>query len=122
MGEGEMARCNPGAVKVFFGTTDNENVRLLRAFGRTEPVLFVYPRGNGARWCLAELTKMGAHRPAKRWPWGVFFIIDSTGVYATVEAVIQRTMGIRVQVRPNHERDIASELLETLSDEELEGE
>lgn len=118
-----MVRCVPSSAKVFFGTADNENVRLLRAFGRTEPILFIYPSGSGAKWCLAELAKLGAHKPMKRWPWGVFFIVESAAVYAGVEAVLLRTMQLHIQIRPatNQERDVASELLETFDEDELQG-
>jgi len=117
-----MPRCSPSHVRVFFGTGDNENVRLLRAWGQTAPVLFVYPSGMGAKWCLAELRKLGAHRPAKRWPWGVFFLVEAPAVVEQVQAVIARTMRVQVELSRNAPpRDIASELLSTFADDELVG-
>lgn len=120
-----MVRCVPSRVSVYFGPHDNENVRLLRAFGHRAPILFIYPSGAGAKWCLAELAKLGAHKPKKRWPWGAFFILESTTVVPYIEAVLLRTMNLRVdisQIPPAAERDVATELLETFDEEELQGE
>ena len=115
-----MPRCTPSHIRIFFGPSDNHDVRLLRAFGRTEPVLFVYPSGAGAKWCLAELLKLGAKRPMTRWPWGVFFLIEDRAVIDQVRAVVERTMRILVDPPGNQSsRDLAADVLEAFADEDL---
>lgn len=61
----------------------------------TVKVLLVYPSGSNARWLIRELLKLGAGRPARRWPDGVWFHY-STDTLRIVEETVMRVMRVGV--------------------------